>query len=466
MGTVAAKAPPKRRGGRRFLIVLAILILIIAGVVVWLNVAAQAAVNATATLTVYQPATSTSHNGVDYSPATTGSVIQAGEWVQTDTKGRASITLPDGTITRLASDTQLQLSSAHFTKQGNLHDVKLVQQVGRTFTNVQHLVSGSTFDVQGKSATASVRGTKFEIFLKADGTMLVKVFDGTVILHNGSGVSVTINKGQQATASPNGTISAPVTIVPDPNDPFGPALDATNAVAVGTTAGTEQDYVGAPLHNGEQQTYTYSYAGGKTVKASLGYPGSAMKLTVTAPDNTQYFGTGKSPITVVINSAPTGIYTIIVTGISGLGTTGEEPFVAVASVEDCKSADIESNKAVHRGYTSTDLVKAVQDSGGVSGMTNLKLSLSDSSAAGAIITGSGTYNGVGWSGSVVLVAHSGAIDLMPTSGNVFGMNIPAQQLVQQIAATIGQDPSNVNPGFSVDRLFTCSSVLMLDGHTG
>src|ERR1700674_4556184 len=99
MGTVAAKAPPQRRGGRPFLIVPAILILIIAGVVVWLNVAAQAAVNATATLTVYQPATSTSHNGTDYSPATTGAVIQAGEWVQTDTKGRPTTTLPAGTTT-------------------------------------------------------------------------------------------------------------------------------------------------------------------------------------------------------------------------------------------------------------------------------------------------------------------------------------------------------------------------------
>ena len=72
MRNVAAKAPLKRRGGgRRILIVLVVLILLIAGGVVFLNVAAQAAVNASATLTVYQPATSTSHNGTDYSPATT-----------------------------------------------------------------------------------------------------------------------------------------------------------------------------------------------------------------------------------------------------------------------------------------------------------------------------------------------------------------------------------------------------------
>jgi len=43
--------------------------------------------------------------------------------------------------------------------------------------------------------------------------------------------------------------------------------------------------------------------------------------------------------------------------------------------------------------------------------------------------------------------------------------VPAQQVVQQIAAAIGQDPSNVNPGFMVDRLFTCNSVMIVDGRT-
>ena len=121
------------------------------GVVVWLNVAAQAQVNASATLTVYQPAASVSHNGTDFATATTGAVVRAGDSVKTDTKGRAAMTLPDGTLTRLASDTTIKLDSAHFTKSGNLHDVTLTQQIGRTFTNVQHLVTGATFNVKGQS---------------------------------------------------------------------------------------------------------------------------------------------------------------------------------------------------------------------------------------------------------------------------------------------------------------------------
>jgi len=459
MATVAAR-PPKRRGGRRFLLLLLILILIVGGVLVWLNRAASAQVNASATLTVYQPAASTSRNGADFADVSTGAVVHAGDSVKTDTKGRAAITLPDGTLTRLASDTTLKLDSAHFTKTGNLHDVTLSQQIGRTFTNVQHLATGATFNVKGKSATASVRGTKFEVLITADGKMTVKLFEGTLDFIGKN--TVHLNAGQQATADANGNIGDPTPIVPDPADPFGPALAASDAVAAGTTPGTEQDFIGAPLHDGEQQQYTYAYAGGSLLKASLGYPGSAMKLTVQAPDNQKYFATGKLP-TVEVHNGPAGIYTIVVNGVSGLGTAGEEPFIAVASVESCASADIEQNHAVHRGYTAHDLVDAVQQSGQVSGLSNLKLSLSENSAAGAIITGSGTYNGVGWSGSVVLAAHNGVLDIMPTGGSVFGMSVPAQQVVQQIAAAIGQDPSNVSPGFIVDRLFTCKSVMIVDG---
>ena len=441
------------------LIALALLILIVAGVVVWLNVAAQAAVDASAMLTVYQPSATIAHGSSAASTATTGAVVRAGDTLATDAKGLAGITLPDGTLTRLAKGTTVTLDSAHFTKSGNLHDVSLTQQVGRIFTNVQHLVSGASFDVHGKAATASVRGTKFEVLIDAKGNMTVKVFAGTVILHNSSG-SVTINAGQQATANADGTISAAGPIQPDPNDPFGPSLDASNAVSAGTTPGTEQDFIGASLHNGEHQVFTYSYAGGNLVRAALGYPGSSMKLTVKTPDNQKLEKTGKLPV-IEIKNAAAGIYTIQVDGVSGLGTNGEEPFVAVASLESCGSADIEQNGAVHRGYSAQDLIAAVQQSG-VS-VSNLKLTISENSAAGAIITASGTYDGAGWSGSVVLVAHNGVFDIMPTSGTVFGMNVPAQQVVQQIAAAIGQDPSNVNPGFTIDRLFTCNSVMMVDG---
>jgi len=461
--SVAAKTPPRRRGGRRLLLVLVVVIVIVAVATVGLSIAAQANVSGFGSVTVYQPVVSISHTGGAFAAANTGATVQPGDSVMTDAKGRAAVTLPDGSVTRLAGGTTTKLDSVHFAKDGRLQDASFTQQLGRTFTNVQHLVSGASFNVHGKTATASVRGTKFEIYIKTDGSMVVKLFDGTLVLTSSKG-TITLQSGQQVTVAADGTIGQVGPITFDPDDPFGPQVDASNAVAAGTTPGTEQDFVGAPLHNGETQQFTYSYAGGSLIKASLGYAGSAMKLTVKAPDGGQYTGAGKLPV-VTVNNAPAGIYTILVTGVSGLGADGEEPFVAVASVEACSTADVAQNRAVHRAYTAADLVSSIQLSGQVSGLSGLHLDMGPDTTFGAAISGGGTYNGIAWAGTVVLFSRNGALDLMPTAASVFGVNIPPTQVVQQIGAVTGQDPSSINPGFIVDRLFTCSSVLMIDGRT-
>src|SRR6266508_219908 len=271
MASVAAKTPPRRRGGRRILIAVGILILLIAGGVVWLNLAAQAQVNVPASLTVYQQTASVAHNDVDFNAATTGSIVQPGDSVKTDAKGRAGIQLPDGTLTRLASETELTLKSAHFSKDGNLHDATLTQKLGRTFTNVQHLISGASFSVRGQSAEENMRGTKFEVLITPDGKMIVKLFEGELDFDGKNHVHLTTP--QQATADAQGNVGPAGPILPDRDDPFGAQIQAQDASSQGTTPGTEQLFMGAPLHDGEQQQYTYSFAGEGIVKAALGYPG-------------------------------------------------------------------------------------------------------------------------------------------------------------------------------------------------
>jgi hypothetical protein len=457
MSAVAARTPPRRRGGRRILTVLLILVVLVGGGIFWLNRSAQASVNVSATLEVYQHDVFVAQKASVYAPSPNGTQVQAGDSVKTDTKGRASIELPDGTLTRLASETEITLNAAHFTKNGTLSDVKITEKVGRTLTSVQHLVSGAVFQVAGQSAVASVRGTKFEVYIKADGTMIVKLFDGELDFDGKNHVHLIAP--QQATADPQGNIGPAGPIQPDADDPFGPALAASAAAANGTTLGTEQDFIGAPLHNGEQEQYTYSYAGGSLVKAALGYPGSAMQLKVQGPDGQIYPGAGPSPIVVEVKNAPAGIYKIFVIGVSGLGTIGEEPFLAVAAVEPCVSSDIDQNSAVRRGYTAKDLAASVV----VSGLSNLSVSVAPNSPAGAIVKGTGTYIGAGWTGSVLLVPHGGVIEIMAVGGTVYGVNVPAQQIVQSIGTAIGQDPTKLNPGFFVDRLFACNSVVMIDG---
>jgi len=477
MSAIAATKPARRRRAIPWLVALLIIVLIIGGAGFWLASAASAAINAVGALTVYRPAAFIAHDGCNYQPAVTGAIVTPGDSIRTDDKGRASITLPDGTLTRLAGGTEITLTSAHFAKDGNLHDANFFQKVGRTFVNVQHLVSGASFKVQGQAATASVRGTKFEVLVTgkgcvaapspspggkpplADGSMLVKLFEGELDLDGKNHVHLT--SGQQATSDPQGNVGNPGPIQPDPDDPFGAENEASDASNQGTTPGTEQVFVGNPIHNGETQTYSYSFAGGGIIKAALAWPGSQLQLKVKAPDGQTYTGDGDSPIVVVVNNAPAGIYTILVIGVSGLGAAGETPYLSVSALEQCVSANIDQNGAVRRGLTSEDLGKNID----VSGLSNLDLTIFGNSLAGAIVTGSGTYNGVSWTGTVVVFRHGGLLQIIAVQATVFGVAIPPEQTISQIGSVIGQDPNNINLGFQVDRLFTCNGVILIDGRT-
>jgi hypothetical protein len=358
---------------------------------------------------------------------------------------------------RLANGSEIALSSAHFAKDGNLHDVSIIEKIGRTLTTVQHLAGGASFQVVGNSTTASVRGTLFEIVVNGDGSVLIKLFQGGLDVDGKTHIHLTA--GQQVSIDPQGNIGTPVPIAPDPNDPFIGDIAAEQAAEQATTPGTEQDYIGAPLHNGEQQQYTYSFAGGSDIKAALAYPGSLMELKVEAPDGHPFTSTGPSPIVITIPDPPAGIYKIDVIGISGLNPNGETPYVSVAAVEPCVTANIEQNGAVRHSYTGSDLAQAVQ----VSGLSNLNVTFAGDSIGGAIVKGSASYNGVGLTGTLLLYAHGGNLGIIPLAATAFGLNIPAQQAGQQIGSALGDDPSNLSVGFHIDRLFTCSGVLMIDG---
>ena len=458
----AAAAPVKKggRGGLRLIVVLVVLVLIVGGLLFGLSLAAQAATNVGATLTVFVPTVSVQRAGASYIASTSGTIVQPGDSVKTDAKGRGQIRFPDGTTMRLASSSEITLTTAHFAKDGNLHDVSILEKIGRTLSTVQHLAGGASFQVVGNTTTASVRGTTFEIVVNADGSVLIKLFAGGLDVSSKNG-HVHLTAGQQVTIDPQGNIGTPGPIVPDPNDPFTGELAAMQAADQGTTPGTEQDFIGGPLHNGEQQQYTYSFAGGSDIRAALAYPGSLMELKIEAPDGHPYASTGPSPIVITVPDPPPGIYKLDVIGISGLNPNGETPFLSVAATEPCQTANIEQNGAVRHAYTGDALAAAVQ----VSGLSNLKVDIVGDSIGGAILQGTASYNGVGLGGSLLLFAHGGNLGIIPLSATAFGLSIPAQTAAQQVASALGEDPTNISVWFQIDRLFTCSGVLMIDGRT-
>src|SRR6202007_1462386 len=133
---------------------------------------------------------------------------------------------------------------------------------------------------------------------------------------------------------------------PYPDDPFARDVTAMQDVETDTTPGTEEDFIGGPLHNGETQSYTYSFAGGSGLKAALAYPGSLMELRITDPTGHVTQKTGPSVIVITLLNPPVGIYKLDVIGISGLNPDGEEPFLTVAALEPCEAANVEQNGAI------------------------------------------------------------------------------------------------------------------------
>jgi hypothetical protein len=465
---MAARTPvaPKRRGrgGLRILIALVVVVLVVVGGIVTLGIVASADTAVGAVLTTFVPTASVAHSGGGFAAADSGTLVQPGDSVKTDATGRAQIEFPDGSITRLANNTQITVSSSHFAKDGHVHDISILDKIGRTLNSVQHLVSGASFQVVGNTTTASVRGTLFEVLVKADGSVVIKLFVGGLDVDGKSG-HVHLTEGQQVTIDPAGNIGQPGPITPDPNDPFSQDVAAMLQAESQTTPGTEEDFTGGLLHNGQVQSFTYAFAappgGGSDFKAALAYPGSLMELRITDPANHVYTRTGPSPIVITIPDPPAGIFKLDVIGVSGLDPDGEVPFLSVATLEPCATANIEQNGAVRHSYGAGDLVSAVN----VSGISNLSVTILGDTTGGAIITGGATYNGIGLGGTLLLYAHGGNIGVIALAASAYGASVPATWAESQIASVLGQDPSNVSVGFHVERLFTCQNVLMIEGRS-
>ncbi|TMF85650.1 MAG: FecR domain-containing protein, partial [Chloroflexi bacterium] len=189
-----AQAPPaapvkKRRGclgcgcGGSLLAILLIVVLVAAAIFFFAILPASAGSDTPTTLSVFVPnaEVSSSQNGT-YTGGTTGKTLTPGTWVKTDQAGRGAINFPDGSITRLATSTQVGITQATLDSHGQLHHANLQQEAGRTLSTVQGLIGGGQFGVKGHGIDAEARGTEFEIYVRPDGTILVKLFVGKLQL--------------------------------------------------------------------------------------------------------------------------------------------------------------------------------------------------------------------------------------------------------------------------------------------
>ena len=220
---IDAQAPPPAKTGRSCLgcgcggclIAIVLVALLVVGGGYWFFIVqAQAAINSPAALLVIAtPVDVDTNNSAGFHPGKPGQELSAGNTVRTGDGGHAAIQFPDGSYVRMAPATVVTVTAAQLSHDGNLQSASLVQKVGRTFTNVQHLVSGASFQVAGHSVSAQVRGTEFEVLVREDKTNLIKVFDGTVKVSGTT--TVTLTAGQQVDADANGRLSGQGPIKPE-----------------------------------------------------------------------------------------------------------------------------------------------------------------------------------------------------------------------------------------------------------
>ncbi|MGH2377716.1 MAG: FecR family protein [Candidatus Limnocylindria bacterium] len=133
--------------------------------------------------------------------AASGDLVRAGDEVRTSADGHAVLTFFDGSTIVVEPGTTLVLEEAT-AGQGSIA-VRVFQSVGTTWSSVAGLLSAqSRFEVRTPAATASVRGTAFEVEVAADGATRVRTSDGAVAVSNAAG-EVLVGEGAETTARPD-----------------------------------------------------------------------------------------------------------------------------------------------------------------------------------------------------------------------------------------------------------------------
>ena len=417
---------------------------------------AQGGVVAPASLLVASTPVDVGHNDSGYQPAKSGESLDAGSSVRTGNTGHATVQFPDGSLTRLSPDTTVTIQAAQLTSTGTLKSATLQQKVGRTLSEVQHLAGGATFQVGGHSVSAEVRGTQFEVLVRADGSNQIKVFDGTVQVSGQN--SVTLHAGQQVDATPDGRVGSPTSIQPDPSDPFPLVQQCKAAVAPGTEPGTLQVTSGE-IANGQTVEVEYLSAGGVT-SAALCYAGGFINLSVVDPTAIVHASrSGQSPIES--NTAgPPGVYKALVRAINI--PQGKEPFVvAFASNAPCSPGNIDTGSFVRQTLSNAQLQQSLAEAG----VTGVTIQVQGTSNSSARIHYASSINGFDFAWTIDFYAATPNLGYVFTEFSWHGINITTQVISRLNAA--GAAVTSVPQDYTVDRVYSCSGsggMMVIEGH--
>jgi hypothetical protein len=425
---------------------------------------ASAAINANASLVVIAPKVEVgsgsapscgSTDSTSYRLGIPGESLSPGTSVRTDASGRGGINYPDGSYTRISPNTVVTVKATQLNKNGSLQAADIQQRVGRTFSNIQHLISGATFNVGGHSVSAQVRGTIFEVLVRADCSNLIKVFDGSVKV---SGKSTAIIKaGQEIEADAKGTLSPPRPILPEPQDPFAMAAQCSKAVAAGNSAGSVQTVTGDKLSTGDTAEVDYNSPGG-TVTVALCYPGSLMTLSVFDPGGTEHASRQPGSPVITHLSGPAGKYRAVVKAVNVPG--GEAYAVSFATNSGCSAETVDTGDFVRQTVSNAQLAQGLKDSG-------ITLQVVSTSATSATVSYFSNLGGTSISWTIVFFAAIPNLGFTLTEFSIRGIDVTTQ-VMSRLTQAAGTSVTSIPTDFTIDRVYSCQgadgNVMVIEGH--
>lgn len=437
--------------GGCLLVVVLVVALTLGGGYFFFVAQASAAISAPATLIVFnQPVT------VNGNPAIAGQSLNPGNTVATGAGGHAQIQFPDGSFVRLSPNTSVQLTAVQLQRSGRLQSASVLQKVGRTFTDVEHLATGASFQVNGHSVSAQVRGTQFEILVRNDGTNRIWAFVGTVTIVGKT--TIQLQAGQEIDADSGGGLSNLRSSQFDQADANPLTFQCGQAVSAGTTAGTGQSWTGDALTNGQTAENDYYSTGGNLTFAFC-YPGSLMSVTLTDPDGHVYPKSGAPPLVIKVANGSPGLYKAVVKAIS-VASAGEPYAVAFATDTACTSGNTDNGTTVRDTISTNDLSNSLSSAG-------ISVQVVGTSASAGVITYYGKWNGVPITWTMELTSGSPNLSVVITSVTVNGVNVTPK--VISYLSSIGVSLNSLPTGFVVDRVYSCAgangdTLLVIEGH--
>jgi len=139
-----------------------------------------------------------------------GSAVQENDTVETQARTRLEITLRDQSLVRVGPRSRVVLSGAVFGRTLDERKVAARLVVGDMWAKVAKAVGGdSRFEVQTANAVAGVRGTTFRVDAKADRSVVVKVYAGTVAVAGGGRIPRPEHGGAEEGEGPRGEKQPP-----------------------------------------------------------------------------------------------------------------------------------------------------------------------------------------------------------------------------------------------------------------